>query len=175
MTVQTKTIGRMPTDHGPYNPSVSYGKKYCVTLYGCMWESLHDNNNTAPAVWDGGDTITPNTVDWKLVSGSTDAWLMNKDKPATTGTTGDYPYNGMGRVVLKKNIVNNVNTLTQDMFYKGEVGSRVPNTNTIYIIRYDFTLGEDITVPANCVLEFDGGSLANTSGNTTATPSKVLS
>jgi hypothetical protein len=27
-------------------------------------------------------------------------------KPATTGTTGDYPYNGMGRVELAKNMVN---------------------------------------------------------------------
>lgn len=84
-------------------------------------------------------------------------------KPATTGTTGDYPYNGMGRVVLPKNIqsVNGTdkNLLTQDMFYKGEVGSRVPNVKTIFVIQYDFTLGEDITVPENCVLEFDGGSI----------------
>lgn len=68
-------------------------------------------------------------------------------------------YSGMGRVVLKKNIVDGVNTLTQDMFYKGAVGSRVPNTNTIYVIQYDYVLGEDITVPDNCVLEFDGGSI----------------
>ena len=81
-------------------------------------------------------------------------------KPATTGTTGDYPYNGMGRVELAKNIVNSVNTLTQDMFYKGAVGSRVPNTNTIFVIRYDYVLGEDITIPDNCVLEFDGGSIS---------------
>ena len=33
--------------------------------------------------------------------------------------------------------------------------------NTIYEIRYDFDLGEDITVPANCVLDFKGGSIAN--------------
>lgn len=70
-------------------------------------------------------------------------------------------FSGMGRVVLKKNILNGVNTLTQDMFYKGEVGSREPNTNTIFVIQYDFTLGEDITIPEGCVLEFDGGSLNN--------------
>lgn len=44
--------------------------------------------------------------------------------------TGEYSYDGMGRVVLEKNMVNNVNTLTQDMFYKGDPGSRVPNINT---------------------------------------------
>lgn len=69
-------------------------------------------------------------------------------------------YSGLGRVYLRKNMVNGVNTLTQDMFYKGEVGSRVPNTNTIFVIQYDFTLGEDITIPANCILEFDGGSIS---------------
>ena len=73
MAIQTKVIGRQPTDHGPYDPELAYGKKFQCTLFGCAWESLHDNNNTAPAVWDGGDTITPNLVDWKKVSGSYEA------------------------------------------------------------------------------------------------------
>lgn len=58
---------------------------------------------------------------------------------------------GMGYVILRKNIVSGVNTLTQTMINK---------SNTIYIIQYDFNLGEDITIPANCVLEFDGGSIS---------------
>lgn len=148
MTMQTKTIGRMSTDHGPWVPGTVAGKKFCYQLFGCTWESLHDNNNTAPAVWDGGDTITPNLVDWKKESGSYEAWLMNHDKPATSE---QYPYNGMGRVRLQKNIVNNVNTLTQAM---------LTQQNTVYVIQYDFTLTSDVTVPANCVLEFDGGSLS---------------
>lgn len=164
MGLQTKTIGRMPTDHGPYDPNQAYGKKFCATLFGCMWESLHDNNNTAPAVWDGGDVITPNYVDWKKVSGDYEAWLLNKDKPATTGTTGDYPYNGMGRVVLKKNMVNNVNTLTEDAFYIDGALSGQPLENTIFVIKYDFVLGENITIPANCVLEFNGGSISAGTG-----------
>jgi hypothetical protein len=57
----------------------------------------------------------------------------------------------MGRVTLQKNIVNGVNTLTQAM---------LTQQNTIYVIQYDFTLGENITVPANCVLEFEGGSIS---------------
>lgn len=89
-------------------------------------------------------------------------------KPATTGTTGDYPYNGMGRVELAKNMVNTgtdlepvmLNQLTQDMFYKGAAGSRVPNTNTIFVIRYDYVLAENITIPDGCVLEFEGGSIS---------------
>lgn len=70
-----------------------------------------------------------------------------EEKEYTSGSN-----NGMGRVVLRKNIVKGVNTLTQSMINK---------SNTIYVIQYDFTLGENITVPANCILEFDGGSLAN--------------
>ena len=156
MSMQTKTIGRMPTDHGPYDPQLAYGKKFQCTLFGCAWESLHDNNNTAPAVWDGGDVITPNLVDWKKVSGSYEAWLMNKDKPATSE---QYPYNGMGRVVLKKHIVDGVNTLTHEAFEDSEGNDR---ENTIYVIQYDFDLdGAEITIPANCVLEFEGGSLSN--------------
>lgn len=71
-------------------------------------------------------------------------------------------FSGMGRVVFKKNIVNGVNTLTQEM---------MSDANTIYVIQYDFTLGEDITVPENCVLEFEGGSISGAYtliGNNTA-------
>lgn len=68
-------------------------------------------------------------------------------------------FSGMGRVYLRKNMVSNVNTLTQDMFYKGEIGSRTPNTNTVFIIQYDYTIAEDITIPDDCVLQFDGGSI----------------
>ena len=39
--------------------------------------------------------------------------------------------NGMGRVVLRKNIVEGINTLTQSM---------INQPNTIYVIQYDFDL-----------------------------------
>lgn len=61
-------------------------------------------------------------------------------------------YSGMGRKILRKNIVNGVNILTQEM---------MSADNTKYVIKYDYVLGEDITVPANCVLDFDGGSINN--------------
>ena len=63
-------------------------------------------------------------------------------------------YSGLGRKYLRKNIVNSVNTLTQSM---------INEANTIYVIQYDYTLDEDITIPDNCVLEFDGGSINGTS------------
>lgn len=60
-------------------------------------------------------------------------------------------FSGLGRKYLQKNIVSGKNVLTQAM---------VSDANTIYVIQYDFTLDEDITVPVNCVLEFDGGSIS---------------
>lgn len=54
------------------------------------------------------------------------------------------------------------NILTQDMFCKWENGERVPNINTLFIIKHDYDLnGESIKIPQNCLLQFEGGSLKN--------------
>ena len=71
-------------------------------------------------------------------------------------------------VILKKNVVNGVNTLTQAM---------MSAINTKYVIKYNYIVGENITVPAGCILEFDGGSIANSTGNSytlTGTATKVV-
>lgn len=61
--------------------------------------------------------------------------------------------NGMGKIVLKKN----------DNFK--QVVEAQTNGNTIFVIKYDFTLTGDVTIPANCVLEFDGGSIKGNGAN----------
>ena len=58
-------------------------------------------------------------------------------------------------IILKKNLVNGVNTLTQEM---------MAIQNIKYVIKYNYVLGEDITIPANCILEFDGGSISAGNG-----------
>jgi len=58
--------------------------------------------------------------------------------------------------ILHKNIVNGVNTITQEM---------INSDNTKYIIKYDYVLGGNIVIPNNCILEFDGGSISNASNN----------
>ena len=79
-------------------------------------------------------------------------------------------YSGYGRVWLRKNIKKSSlcdccddtkkNILTQDMFFKQDNIS--PNTNTIYIVQYDYDLdGNTITIPSDSVLVFDGGSFSN--------------
>lgn len=73
-------------------------------------------------------------------------------------------YSGLGRVMLRRNMVDGVNVLTQKMMSK-------PNTR--YIIQYDFDLrGETINVPDNCILHFVGGSLNN--GTINGNDTKIL-
>lgn len=63
---------------------------------------------------------------------------------------------GMGYVILRKN---------------KSFAEQVTKENTIYEIRYDFTIEDDITIPYNCVLEFNGGSISGAytlTGNNTS-------
>lgn len=62
-------------------------------------------------------------------------------------------FSGKGYKILRKNIVNGKNVLTQEM---------INEEDTIYEIRYDYDLNkEQINIPENCVLKFEGGSLNN--------------
>lgn len=71
-------------------------------------------------------------------------------------------FSGKGYKILRKNIIEiedensnkvNKNILTSNMISK---------PNTVYEIRYDFDLNNaEITIPENCVLKFNGGSLSN--------------
>ena len=57
-------------------------------------------------------------------------------------------------------VVCTVTDSTKREFRNILMPNMINQPNTIYEIRYDFTLSEDITVPDNCVLEFDGGSIS---------------
>ena len=62
-------------------------------------------------------------------------------------------FSGLGRIYLRKNIVDGKNILTQSM---------INATNTIYIIQYNYDLnGATITIPDNSILQFNGGTLSN--------------
>lgn len=56
--------------------------------------------------------------------------------------------NGMGKIVLKKN----------DNFK--QVVEKQTNGNTIFVIKYDFTLTDNVNIPANSILYFEGGSIS---------------
>jgi hypothetical protein len=76
------------------------------------------------------------------------AVLKFKDKPFSAEE-----YSGLGTKILRRNIVSGYNVLSQNMLI---------DTNTIYIIQYDFDLKADsITIPDGCILKFIGGSIFN--------------
>lgn len=83
---------------------------------------------------------------------SVDNMLKFKDREADAAK-----FQSKGYVILRKNLRldNEVvkNILTQNMINK---------PNTIYEIRYDFDLdGNEIIIPDNCILKFEGGMLRN--------------
>lgn len=84
--------------------------------------------------------------------------LKFKDRQYNTNN-----YIGKGYKILRKNIVNGKNVLTQEM---------VNEENTIYDIRYDFDLDFDwdnyefahnyaVKIPRGCILRYSGGSIFN--------------
>lgn len=74
--------------------------------------------------------------------------LKFKDRDYVEGT-----FNGLGKVILRKNQVGIINLLEQ---------VNINKPNTVYIIRYDFCLGgTTIKLPKNSTLKFEGGSIDN--------------
>lgn len=94
-----------------------------------------------------------------------------KGETGEQGEKGDKG-DGANKVFLQENIVGGVNTLTQDMFYKDNEGSRVPNTDSIFCVQHDYNLnGESITIPDGCTIDFENGSICN--GTIVGTDTKI--
>lgn len=92
--------------------------------------------------------------DIKLAMGTiTEADIANKVYDSSV-------FSGLGKAYLPKNIVqqsgNNKNILDQSFF---KDSNNNPLINTVFVIQYDYELGENITIPEGCTLEFDGGSI----------------
>lgn len=108
----------------------------------------------------GGGTINNLADDEDLVS-------VDKGESLSVLKFADRAYNpgihvGMGYKILRRNIIDGKNILTQEM---------VNQPHTIYMIQYDYDLnGATIRIPEGCVFDFQGGSLSNgfIAGNNTA-------
>lgn len=87
---------------------------------------------------DSGTYIDMNDADEEDITRNADGKLQFKGRPY-----GD----GMGYVILRKGKT---------------FAEQVTQANTIYEIRYDFDLnGEEVEIPVNCVLKFNGGQINN--------------
>ena len=95
-----------------------------------------DSNNKI-SIKDGG--ITGAKLNSGIVNTDDLSIVNNKIQLSNRGTT-----DGMGKIILRKD---------------QSFASQLTQQNTIYVIRYNFTLTGNVTIPVNCVLEFDGGSI----------------
>lgn len=130
-------IGKIPVYKGEYDNNTIYNRLNQVTYLGTTFQSIVDDNLGHPPAEkskDGGEITFINTNYWDIIAKGID----NVEERTATD-------NSMGYKILKKN-----KSFTE----------QVTEENTIYEIRYNFTLTEDITIPANCVLKFDGGSIS---------------
>lgn len=99
----------------------------------------------------GGGTINNLADDEDLVS-------VDKGENLSVLKFADRAYNpgihvGMGYKILRRNIIDGKNILTQEM---------VNQPHTIYMIQYDYDLdGTTIKIPEGCILDFQGGSIVN--------------
>lgn len=86
-------------------------------------------------------------------------------------TYNEADYSGLGRVYLRKNVVNVEDPVTGNIVKMNYLTqSMISKENTIYIVQYSYNLnGQTITIPSGCVLLFEGGSIDNGSINFTDT------
>ncbi|MDY5336052.1 MAG: hypothetical protein SPG97_04820 [Bacilli bacterium] len=112
------------------------------------WLDLYDYTNWVV------DSITPDEEDLTVTTPDKNgnALVHLKDRAYDKSN-----FSGKGYKILRKNIQ------TIDGVRKNILNSNmISEPNTIYEIRYDFDLNDaEITIPENCVLKFNGGSLSN--------------
>lgn len=109
-------------------------------------QSVKNLINTA-----GGGTINnmPDEEDIQSVDDGTGSQVLKFNDRAYNPSN----FSGKGYKILRKNIVDGKNVLTQEM---------INQENTVYEIRYDFDLnGVEINIPEGCSLIYNGGSLNN--------------
>ena len=161
-----------PTDSSKQDAYAGYAQIITLSEDGTKLIKLFIQSYSGPAednkifsgslVVAGGETV----LEWKEIGGlepdNEDIVSVENSEGNSVLKLADRAYNptefsGKGYKILRKNIVDGKNVLTQEM---------VNDANTVYEIRYDFDLNRDtINIPEGCVIKFKGGSLINGSIN----------
>lgn len=94
-----------------------------------------------------------------------DITLVNQKYRFADKAYSELDFSGMARTYLRKHIVDitkvdgNVTVVTKKNLLIQEM---IEDTNTIYVLQYDYDLnGTTITIPENCIIKFEGGSISN--------------
>lgn len=131
-----------------------------------LWLTYYlSNDKEVTERFIGNDTDAQNDNIWKIDTywEEINIGVINADEEDLTEVDNkikfkDNIYNpdefsGLGTVYVRKYISNGKNLIYQGVF---------EYSNTRYIIKYDFDLdGNQITIPDNCILDFQGGSIRN--------------
>lgn len=115
-----------------------------------LWVDLIDLM-TGMTIIDSEDIVTE-------VNSANQTSLKFADK-----TYNEADFSGLGRVYLRKNVVNVEDPMTGNIITMNLLQqSMISKENTIYIIQYDYNLNKQtIIIPNNSVLVFEGGSISN--------------
>lgn len=143
-------LGSIITEY--YNNSDTSNIKWADDKYWAPYNSSQLNPGTI-----GLDAFSQEAKDYLLTNSPINTEDITRDAKSRLQLA-DRIYNpaifiSMGYKILRPNIIYNVNVLNQNM---------ISEPNTIYEIRYDYDLqGQEITIPDNCILKFEGGSINN--------------
>lgn len=146
---QKETIYNVPTNVSGLNNDVGYITNAVADLLNYYTKTEMDN-----ALAGKQDTLVINNDDLEL-DPENGLQFINRENGVNT--------NGMGYVILRKDKT---------------FAEQVTKMDTIYEIRYDYDLdGASVTIPAGCILRFNGGVLSNgtlTGNNTVVKGDPVL-
>ena len=169
VTVFGKTGGRHTIDTAVFDVPSNIrvlGNKITFAQHDGTWatyqlQSLSLSDYTNPKKWvklegitNTGSIVINNQPDEEDITVDNENLLKFADKEFNEDS-----FSGLGRIYLRKNIIEGKNILTQGMFNK---------SNTRYIIQYDYDLNnQTISIPKGCIFDFQGGSLKNGTISTT--------
>lgn len=132
-------IGKLPVYKGEYQDDVNYSRLNQVSYLGTTFQSLTDDNIGHPPAKlsiDESEVTFINTNYWNIIAKGSE---YNDNRIAIDSSK--------GYKILKKS--------------KSFV-EQVTKENTIYEIRHEFNLNNnEVIIPENCVLKFNGGTIIN--------------
>ena len=146
----TKSIGRLPREKGDWVQKTSpngYKRTNQVFLYGCVFESKHDDNTAVPATYDAqAGTITFNTVDWMVVIDCSQAWLLSQ-------WSADLDTRIAGKV---SNVVFDQDTGYLKQEKEGGTTNIIPIVTSGFQVEFNTTTGiKDMTPVGSATMAFD--------------------
>lgn len=125
---------------------LSLKDEMAIFYYDTEWKKSTLDLVTSDALRNAIESIEPIIINGNVVNAPDEIDITSNEQNLLQFKNRS-AVDGMGYVILRKNKT---------------FAEQVTQANTIYEIRYDFDLnGQEVTILENCVLNFNGGSLAN--------------